>query len=71
MDFTVPPLSTDHIIVRRLDEDGNSAEVNYIPLSALEISGMYVPPDADVSAAQTSSLQTREISNGINVEELF
>ena len=51
LDFTATPLSTDHIIVRRPDENGGGAEVKYIPLSALEISGMYVPPDADVSAA--------------------
>jgi hypothetical protein len=44
-------LSTDHIIVRRPDENSGGAEVKYIPLSSLEISGMYVPPDADVSAA--------------------
>ena len=32
---------------------------------------MYVPPDADVPEAETSSLQTRELDNGTNVEELF
>lgn len=47
LDFTADPLSTDHIIVRRPDENGGGAEVKYVPLSSLE----YVPPDADVSAA--------------------
>lgn len=32
---------------------------------------MYVPPDADVEDAETSSLQTRELDNGTLVEEMF
>lgn len=51
LDFIAAPLSTDHIIVRRPDENGGGAEVKYVPLSSLEISGMYVPPDADVEDA--------------------
>lgn len=35
LDFTDDPLSTDHIIVRRPDENGDGAEVKYVPLSAL------------------------------------
>ena len=63
-----PIISSDHLIVRRPDEN-DGAELKYIPLSALEL-GMYVP-DADVEDAQTSSLQTRELDNGSKVEELF
>ena len=67
---TIDPISTDHLVIRRVDEN-NGAELKYISLSALEISGMYVPPDADVQEAQTSSLQTRVLDNGSKVEELF
>ena len=67
---TIDPLSSDHLLIRRVDEyDG--AELKYVALSSLEISGMYVPPDADVAESQTSSLQTRELNNGTNVEELY
>ena len=68
--LTVDPISTDHLVIRRVDEN-NGAELKYISLSALEISGMYVPPDADVQEAQTSSLQTRVLDNGSKVEQLF
>ena len=67
---TVDPISTDHLVIRRVDEN-NGAELKYISLSSLEISGMYVPPDADVLESQTSSLQTRVLDNGSKVEELF
>ena len=67
---TVDPISTDHLVIRRVDEN-NGAELKYISLSAIEISGMYVPPDADVQEAQTSSIQTRVLDNGSKVEELF
>ena len=67
---TIDPLSSDHLLIRRVDEN-NGAELKYISLSSLEISGMYVPPDADVAESQTSSLQTRELDNGTNVEELY
>lgn len=67
---TVDPISTDHLVIRRVDEN-NGAELKYISLSSLEISGMYVPPDADVQEAQTSSIQTRELDNGSKVEQLF
>ena len=67
---TIDPLSSDHLVIRRVDEY-NGAELKYISLSSLEISGMYVPPDADVAESQTSSLQTRELDNGTNVEELY
>ena len=67
---TIDPISTDHLVIRRVDEN-NGAELKYISLSALEISGMYIPPDADVLESQTSSLQTRVLDNGSKVEELF
>ena len=67
---TVDPISTDHLVIRRVDEN-NGAELKYISLSALEISGMYVPPDADVLESQTSSIQTRVLDNGSKVEQLF
>ena len=67
---TIDPLSSDHLVIRRIDEN-NGAELKYISLSALEISGMYVPPDADVLESQTSSLQTRELDDGTKVEELY
>ena len=67
---TIDPLSSDHLLIRRVD-DYNGAELKYISLSSLEISGMYVPPDADVAESQTSSLQTRELDNGTKVEELY
>ena len=67
---TIDPISTDHLVIRRVDEN-NGAELKYISLSALEISGMYVPQDADVLESQTSSLQTRVLDNGSKVEELF
>ena len=67
---TIDPISTDHLVIRRVDEN-NGAELKYISLSALEISGMYVPPDADVPAAETSSIQTRVLDDGSKVEELF
>lgn len=50
LDYIDDPLSTDHIIVRRPDENGGGAEVKYVPLSSLELSGN-VPPDADVEDA--------------------
>lgn len=42
-------------------------------LSSVEsyLSGKYIPPDADVPAAEMSSLQTRELSGGAKVEQLF
>ena len=67
---TIDPISTDHLVIRRVDEN-NGAELKYISLSALEISGMYVPPDADVPVAETSSIQTRVLDDGSKVEELF
>ena len=67
---TIDPLSSDHLVIRRVD-DYNGAELGYVALSSLEISGMYVPPDADVAESQTSSLQTRELDNGTKVEELY
>lgn len=67
---TVDPLSTDHLVIRRPD-DNDGAELKYISLSALEISGMYVPPDADVEDAETSSIQTRELDNEDKVIEFF
>ena len=67
---TIDPISTDHLVIRRVDEN-NGAELKYISLSALEISGMYVPPDTDVPAAETSSIQTRVLDDGSKVEELF
>lgn len=67
---TIDPISTDHLVIRRVDEN-NGAELKYISLSALEISGMYVPPDADVLESQTSSIQTRVLDDGSKVEELF
>ena len=57
-------------MIRRVDEY-NGAELQYVALSSLEISGMYVPPDADVAESQTSSLQTRELDDGTKVEELY
>ena len=67
---TIDPLSSDHLLIRRVD-DYNGAELGYVALSSLEISGMYIPPDADVAESQTSSLQTRELAGGTNVEELY
>ena len=67
---TIDPLSSDHLLIRRVD-DYNGAELKYISLSSLEISGMYIPPDADVAESQTSSLQTRELQDGTKVEELY
>ena len=67
---TVVPLSSDHLVIRRVD-DNNGAELQYMALSSLEISGMYVPPDADMAESQTSSLQTRELEDGTKVEELY
>ena len=67
---TIDPLSSDHLLIRRVDEY-NGAELGYVALSSLEISGMYIPPDADVAESQTSSLQTRELVGGTNVEELY
>ena len=67
---TIDPLSSDHLLIRRVD-DYNGAELKYISLSSLEISGMYIPPDADVAESQTSSLQTRELEGGTKVEELY
>ena len=67
---TIDPLPSDHLLIRRVD-DYNGAELKYISLSSLEISGMYVPPDADVIESQTSSLQTRELQDGTKVEELY
>ena len=67
---TIDPLSSDHLVIRRVDEY-NGAELKYVALSSLEISGMYVPPDADVIESQTSSLQTRELDDGTKVEELY
>lgn len=40
-------------------------------LSSLLLSGTYIPPDADVEDAETSSLQTRELGSGTLVEEMF
>lgn len=52
---------------------GDGARINYVDLSTIteSLSGKYIPPDADVQEAQTSSLQTRELDNGTKVEEMF
>lgn len=57
-------------IVVRYRNDEDSGEVKYVALSSLEISGMHVPPDSDVSTVQLSSLQTYT-SSGTDVIEIY
>ena len=76
----VDPLSTDDIVIRRTDH------IDYVPATSLsstlstsivqivekELSGKGgIPPDADVPAAELSSIQTYEIDGGSKVLELF
>ena len=76
----VSPLSTDDIVIRRTNH------IDYVPATSLsstlstsitqivekELSGKGgIPPDADVPAANISSIQTYEITGGSKVLELF
>ena len=45
--------------------------VKYVPLSSLSGGGAGYPPDADVPEAGTSSIETREISSGEKVLQLY
>lgn len=80
-----PPLSTDSLVVRRNNKyvdyislmslsSALSSSISSIALTIIdkEISGVGgVPPDADVSAAGLSSIQTRTIDGGAKVLELY
>ena len=60
------------VLIRNPRGPNGGRELQYVSLSSLLLSGdMYVPPDADVEDAETSSLQTRELESGAMVEELF
>lgn len=76
----VSPLSTDDIVIRRTNH------IDYVPAASLsstlstsitqivekELSGKGgIPPDADVPAANLSSIQTRELTGGSKVLELY
>lgn len=63
----VPYLSTDHVLVRREDTQGNKW-LKYVNLD--EISGVTIPPDAEVSAVEQSSIQYLSTESG-KVVELF
>lgn len=59
------------VLIRNPNGPNNGRELQYVSLSSLLLSGTYIPPDADVEDAETSSLQTRELESGATVEELF
>lgn len=44
------------VLIRNPNGPGGGRELQYVSLSSLLLSGTYVPPDADVPAAETSSL---------------
>lgn len=70
---TVSEVSADgvDVLIRNPKGPNDGRELQYVSLSSLMLSGTYIPPDADVEDAETSSLQTRELDNGTLVEEMF
>lgn len=55
---TVSEVSADgvDVLIRNPKGPNDGRELQYVSLSSLLLSGTYVPPDADVEDAQTSSL---------------
>ena len=70
---TIDEISADgvDVLIRNPKGPNDGRELQYVSLSSLLLSGTYIPPDADVEDAETSSLQTRELDNGSTVEEMF
>lgn len=58
---TVSEVSADgvDVLIRNPNGTNNGRELQYVSLSSLMLSGTYIPPDADVEDAKTSSIQTR------------
>ena len=65
---TSSPDDEDDILVRR--KDGEGAQLRYVPLSSLDISGYGTPPDADIPEVQLSSIQTHTVG-GTDVLEIY
>lgn len=71
-DFSTSEVApTDHIVIRRVQEDGRQAEVKYIPLSSVSVSASCPLPDTDEPTSQLSSVQLHTTSGGAQDYELF
>ena len=66
-------LSAYDLVVRHIDKRGEDTVgiVEYVHLSSLELSGCGNPPDTDVPASGTKSIETRTLTGGEKVIQLY
>ena len=53
---TASPSEEDHVVVRRVAEDGKQAEIAYVPLSGLSSAADIPLPDTDEQTSELSSI---------------